>query len=74
MTAAIVEGLRTRFSEVLKTKELAGDSTEAGRAFVAAYLEYAHYVEALHAIASRGPEVHPHVDSGDTCQAASGMD
>jgi hypothetical protein len=74
MTAAIVEGLRTRFSEVLKTKELAGDSTEAGRAFVTAYLEYAHYVEALHAMASRGPQGHHHVHSGGAGQLASGPD
>ncbi len=44
---SVTEGIRRRFAEVLKRKRHAHESVEAGRAFVAAYVEYVHYVEAL---------------------------
>jgi hypothetical protein len=58
ITKAVQDGLRKRFAEVIEKKKHASDSVEAGRAYVAAYVEYAHYVEALHALTSRGSGEH----------------
>jgi hypothetical protein len=57
---SIQDGLRKRFADVLEKKKHADESVEAGRAYVAAYVEYAHYVEALHTLTSRGLEEHHH--------------
>jgi hypothetical protein len=62
---AVQEGIRKRFANVLEKKKQAEESVEAGRAYVAAYVEYAHYVEALHALTSRGAEEHHHVHAAD---------
>ncbi len=51
---SVQEGLRKRFADVLEKKKHADDSVEAGRAYVAAYVQYAHYVEAIHTLTSRG--------------------
>ena len=56
---SVQDGLRKRFADVLEKKKHADDSVEAGRAYVAAYVEYAHYVEALHTLTARGLE-QPH--------------
>lgn len=59
-------GIRKRFAEVQEKKPHAEHNVEAGRAFVAAYVEYVHYVEGLHQAAQgavahhqAGPEVAP---------------
>jgi hypothetical protein len=62
---SIQEGLRTRFTEVLEKKRHADDNIEAGRAYVAAYVEYAHFVEALHSITSRAPEASHQLHTSD---------
>lgn len=62
---AVQEGIRKRFANVLEKKKQAEESVEAGRAYVAAYVEYAHYVEALHALTSHGAEEHHHVHAAD---------
>ena len=41
-------GIRQRFAEAREKKKHADESVEAGREFVAAYVEYIHYVEGLH--------------------------
>jgi len=41
-------GVRERFTAVAEAREHADDSVEAGRAYVAAYVDYVHYVLALH--------------------------
>ncbi|HOC56444.1 MAG TPA: DUF6448 family protein [Verrucomicrobiota bacterium] len=41
-------GIRKRFAEALEKKAHANHNVEAGREFVAAYVEYVHYVEGLH--------------------------
>lgn len=66
LTGAVREGLRQRFADALGKKKHADDSVEAGRAYVAAYVAYAHYVEAIHALDSSGSEEHsqqPHTES-----------
>lgn len=58
---SVQEGLRKRFADVIEKKKHADDTVEAGRAYVAAYVEYAHYVEALHTLTSSGAEEHHHL-------------
>lgn len=62
---AIQEGIGKRFADVLEKKKRAEESVEAGRAYVAAYVEYAHYIEALHALTSRGTEEHHPLHAAD---------
>jgi hypothetical protein len=63
LTKSVQGGLRERFAAVLEKQKRADDSVEAGRAYVAAYVEYAHFVEAIHGITSRavGGQHHLHV-------------
>lgn len=48
LTAAVAEGIRTRFHQASEKKAHADDSVEAGREFVEAYIQFVHYVEKLH--------------------------
>ena len=48
----IDEGIRHRFAAVVAAKKHADESVTEGRAYVAAYVEYIHYVEAVNALAS----------------------
>jgi hypothetical protein len=49
------DGLAARFREVKARRAAAGTSVEAGRAFVAAYVPFVHFVEGVHRAASTGP-------------------
>lgn len=58
------QGLRDRFARVAEARRHAGESVEAGREFVEAYVVYVHYVEGLsHLVHSVGPheaaDTHP---------------
>jgi len=44
----LTAGMRQRFAEVQEAKKHAGESVEAGRHYVHAYVEFIHYVERLH--------------------------
>lgn len=46
--ADVEEGLRQRFARARNLKRHVDDSVEAGREFVAAYVEFVHYAERLH--------------------------
>jgi hypothetical protein len=46
-------GIRQRFSDAAEAKKHVNESIDAGRQYVRAYVEFVHYVEALHATASR---------------------
>jgi hypothetical protein len=48
ITRHMVEGIRQRFQATLREKQRIEDNVEAGRAYVRAYVEFTHYVEALH--------------------------
>ena len=50
-------GIRERFARVVETRKHADHTVEAGRAFVAAYVDFTHYVERLHMDAT-GPAGH----------------
>lgn len=50
--AGVVEaGIRERFAAAAEARKHKDESIEAGRKFVAAYVEFVHYVEAVHDIA-----------------------
>ena len=65
LAKSVQDGLRKRFAEVLEKKKHAEESVEAGRAYVAAYVRYAHYVEALHTLTSEGADDHRHLHAAD---------
>ena len=55
----LAEVLAGKFQRVLAASKAKDTSVEAGRAFVEAYVDYTHYLEALHAaIAGSGPDHH----------------
>jgi hypothetical protein len=58
LSEAVAEGIRDRFRAALAAKQHADDSVEAGRRFVAAYVELTHYVEALDALVAGHGEAH----------------
>jgi len=67
ITSHIADGIRARFEKTLATRQHADGSVPAGRAYVAAYVEFTHYVEGLHQAA--GGTTHGH---GETEPAMSG--
>jgi hypothetical protein len=48
VTVHVSGELRARFARALEARQHADHNVAAGRAFVAAYVDYLHYVEALH--------------------------
>lgn len=58
VTEDAASGIRRRFDEVLEKKKHKDESVSAGREFVAAYVEFVHYVEHLDKIANK--EISPH--------------
>jgi hypothetical protein len=59
LTAAVANGVRRRFAKAIDTRKSADASVEAGRAHVAAYVEFLRYVERLHEAAGAA---HAHGD------------
>lgn len=57
MQRAVSRGMEERFHRVIEAKKHAGESVEKGRAYVAAYVDFIHYVERLHEAATRA--AHP---------------
>ena len=53
VTEAAAAGLRERFQHAAETKKRASESVEAGRQYVAAYVELMHYTERLYDDAAR---------------------
>lgn len=58
----VAEGLQARFQRAADTKEHAADSVVAGREFVAAYVDFTHYVESLHQAAVAKDSHHEHAE------------
>lgn len=57
MTAALARGLKERQARAKALRAAAGDDVAKGREAVAAYVEYLHYVEGLHAaLAGASPQ------------------
>jgi hypothetical protein len=47
LTDHLGAGVRERFARVTAARAQADESPEAGRRYVAAYVEYVHYIEAI---------------------------
>lgn len=54
VTAHVSRGVTERFERARAAKAHANESVDAGRRYVAAYVEYLHYVEGLHRAAAGG--------------------
>jgi hypothetical protein len=63
MSASIAEGIQKRFAAALERRKHAADSILAGREYVAAYVDYIHFVENVNRLASHGAS-HLHHESG----------
>ncbi|MBI5632950.1 MAG: hypothetical protein HZA15_05670 [Nitrospirae bacterium] len=59
VTDAAEKGIRERFAHAAETKKHADHGVEYGRKFVAAYVDFTHYVEKLH-MDAMGPMGHSH--------------
>ena len=68
VTDEVIAGIHKRFAEAREKKEHADHNVEAGREFVAAYVEYVHYVEGLHQ-AAQGAGSH-HAEGHEAAAAA----
>ena len=55
---AMNAGVSSHFKRLLEGKRHAGDSVEAGRRYVSAYVEFVHYVEDLHRAATSAAQGH----------------
>jgi hypothetical protein len=64
LTATIQEKVRDHFNEALAKQKFARDDIDAGRAFVKAYVEYIHCVEAMYETATH--PAHGHYDDTET--------
>lgn len=71
MSSAVSEGIQKRFALALERKKHAAESTEAGRQYVEAYVDYIHFVESIHRLATQGVS-HKHLEeaSADLQSAA----
>lgn len=58
LETAAHDGLHGRYVRALEAKRHAGESVEAGRRYVAAYVDYVHYVERVHQATSAGGYAH----------------
>jgi len=69
VTGDVATGIRHRFARVVEARKHADHSVEAGREFVAAYVEYVHYVENVELVASG--KASGHTESGKAVPAAA---
>lgn len=58
LTGETGQGLRRRFAHAKELKAHAGDSLEAGRQYVAAYVDYVHYAEGIYQAAAKAAGHH----------------
>ena len=58
VTDSVIAGIRKRYQRVLETKKHADENIAAGRKYVAAYVEFIHYVEHLHQAAAGETDSH----------------
>jgi hypothetical protein len=66
VTGEAAEGIRRRFDHTMELRAKADTSVEAGREYVAAYVDYVHYVEGVHTAAEKSA---PHGGEEKTAEA-----
>ncbi len=64
LAASVTEGVEQRYARVVALERRKNTSAEAGRAYVAAYVDYVHYVEAI-AKTAAGAAEHGHTEATD---------
>lgn len=64
MAAAVQEAIRHRFAEASALRQTAEKSVEQGREYVAAYVQFTHFVEGVDHLVSRGAS-HKHRETTD---------
>jgi len=67
LSGAVKDGIGKRFATALELRKYAGDSVEAGRQYVEAYVDYVHFVENVNRLAVHGAP-HTHHDSAPHSQ------
>lgn len=60
MNEAVATGIQARYQNAVEKKKHARESVAAGREYVAAYVEFIHYVEKLHQVAAGSGASHDH--------------
>ena len=60
VTDAVAKGIRERFHAAWTRRGFDPGDVEAGRAYVAAYVPYVHFVERLFDLANEAPHAHSH--------------
>jgi hypothetical protein len=55
IAAHTVEGIRERFNRAVETRKHAGESVQAGREYVEAYVDYVHYLEGIAQVVHGAP-------------------
>lgn len=68
LSKAIQQKVGASFNEVKESKNYKKDDVEAGRRFVRAYVEFIHYVEAIHKAVAGSAGAHGHESEGATIQ------
>jgi hypothetical protein len=63
IAAAVESGIRERFAAAAEARKHKDESAEAGRKFVAAYVEFVHYVERIHDAAMGHGAHHGHEEA-----------
>lgn len=66
VTSHISDGIRQRFAHAMETKRHAEENVEGGRAYVAAYVGYVHFVENIHLAASAAHAHHADAETAAT--------
>lgn len=69
VASAAEKGIRDRYAHAAETRKHADHTVDAGRSFVAAYVEFTHYVERLHMDAT-APAGHAHGKKGAAAEPA----
>ena len=69
MNTHLTKGVTERFNRAAESKKHKDESVEAGRAFVAAYVDYVHYVEGIHTMLI-GKAGHHHEEAADEAHEA----
>lgn len=61
---AVEQSIREQFEQTMRTRAQKDQSVEAGRAYVAEYVPFVHYVKNLHELLEAGPRAHQHAGVG----------
>jgi hypothetical protein len=70
VSRAVEHGIRERFARAFAARRFDPDDVKAGRAYVAAYVSYIHFVEQLYTLAPGGGHPHRHAQAAQPAPEA----